>query len=242
LRRAHIGVSMGQRGAAVAREASDLVLLDDNFSSLVVAIREGRRVFADIQSAFLYLAGFKTMVISIALFAPLLALPILLLPVNLVWLELIVHPVSALGFDSGTGSPALMRHPPRDPNAPIVPFWPGLSAAMSVALLAVGTLWLYHARLGHGEAYARGAAMTTILAGSILLVAAEIARDPARQKTRVPLGLRFWIVSAPVAASLPLFMAIRPAASLLGIQWITWSDFAIGWLTAVLAVGWRIFV
>jgi P-type Ca2+ transporter type 2C len=53
LRRAHIGVSMGRRGTEVAREASDLVLLDDNFSSLVVAIREGRRVFADIQRAFL---------------------------------------------------------------------------------------------------------------------------------------------------------------------------------------------
>jgi P-type Ca2+ transporter type 2C len=239
LRRAHIGVSMGQRGTTVAREASDLVLLDDNFRSLVVAIREGRRVFADIQSAFLYLAGFKTMVVGLALFAPLLGLPILLLPVDLVWLELIVHPVSALVFDSGIGSPALMRSPPRDPSAPIVSLWPGLRSALCGALVAAGTLWLYHYRLSHGEAYARGAAMTAVLAGSILLVAAEMARNPGRRKTQIPFGWRFWLVCIPVAASLPIFMAIHPVATLLGIKWIGLSDFGIALLIALLAVGWR---
>jgi len=236
LRRAHIGVAMGQRGTAVAREAAALVLLDDNFSSLVVAIREGRRVFDDIQSAFLYLAGFKTMVVGLALAAPLLGLPILLLPVDLVWLELIVHPVSALAFDSGTGSHALMTRPPRDPAAPIIALRPALRAASTGALLAIATLWLYHSRLGHGEAYARAAAMATILAGSILMAAVGMAGNPARIKTAMPLGLRFWIVSIPVAASLPLVMAIRPAADVLGIQWISLSDLALALLLALLVV------
>ncbi len=239
LRRAHIGVAMGRRGTAVAREASDLVLLDDNFSSLVVAIREGRRVFADIQSAFLYLVGFKTMVVGLALVAPLLGLPILLLPVDLVWLELIVHPVSALVFDTGVGSPALMRRPPRSPAAPIISFWPAVRSVLSGALVAAGTLWLYHERLSRGVAYARGAAMTVVIAGSILLVAAEMASNPNRQRTRIPLGPRFWLVCVPLTASLPLLMAIRPAASLLGIDLIGPFDFAIALLIAVLAVGWR---
>ena len=77
---AHIGITIGRRAADVAREASDLVLLDDDFGGLIVAIREGRRVFADIQRAFLYLVGFKTMVVGLALLAPLLGLPILHLP------------------------------------------------------------------------------------------------------------------------------------------------------------------
>ena len=239
LRRANIGVSMGQRGTAVAREASDLVLLDDNFSSLVVAIREGRRVFADIQRAFLYLAGFKTMVVGIALSAPVLGMPILLLPVDLVWLELIVHPVSALAFDSGTGSAALMHSPPRDPNAPIIPFWAGLRSVISGALLALGALWLYFSRLGYGETYARGAAMTVVVAGSILLAAVEMLHDPARSKLRIPFGPRFWLVCTPVAASLPLFMVAGPAATLLGIRWIRPSDFAIALSIALVAVGWR---
>jgi len=239
LRRAHIGVSMGQRGTAVAREAADLVLLDDNFSSLVAAIREGRRVFADLQSAFLYLAGFKTMVVLAALATPLLGLPILLLPVDLVWLELVVHPVSALVFDSGDGSPALMHRPPRPPDAPVIPLMPGLIAAASGALLAAGGLWLYHWRLANGQAYARTVAFTTILAGNILLTAAEIARNPGRPQTRVPLGLRFWIVSALVAASLPIFISIGPVAALLGISWISLYDFGLALLIALLAVGWR---
>jgi Ca2+-transporting ATPase len=239
LRRAHIGVSMGRRGTAVAREAADLVLLDDNFSSLVVAIREGRRVFADLQSAFLYLAAFKTMVIAVALSTPMLGMPILLLPVNLVWLELIVHPVSALVFDSGRGSQTLMRRPPRPPNAPVIAWRSGLIAALSGALVGCGALWLYHYRLGHGEAYARTIALTTMLAGSILTSAVEIARSPARPQTRVPLGFRFWIVSAMVAASLPLLIAIPPAADLLGITWIKPRDFALAFLIALAAIGWR---
>jgi Ca2+-transporting ATPase len=237
LRRAHIGVSMGRRGTAVAREAADLVLLDDNFSSLVVAIREGRRVFADLQSAFLYLVGFKTMIVAVALSTPLLGFPILLLPVNLVWLELIVHPVSALVFDSGRGSEALMRRPPREPDAPVISSYPAVIAALSGALLASGALWLYHARLGAGEAYARTAGITTILAGSIVLSAVELAGNPARTKTRVPLGLRFWIVSAMIAASLPVLIAIGPAAGLLGIGWISFADFGLAVAIALVAVG-----
>jgi len=237
LRLAHIGVSMGRRGTEVAREASDLILLDDDFSALIVAIREGRRVFADIQRAFLYLVGFKTMVVGLALSAPLLGLPILLLPVNLVWLELIVHPVSALVFDSGAGSSLLMRSPPRSPAAPMIPFGPGLRSALCGALIAAGALWLYHLRLGHGEAYARAVAMTVIVTGSLLLVAAELSVNPAR--TKAVWGLRFWTVCLPVAASLPLLMAIGPAAKLLGIAWISPVDFGWAMLIAALAVGWR---
>jgi P-type Ca2+ transporter type 2C len=230
---------MGQRGTAVAREAADLVLLDDNFSSLVVAIREGRRVFADLQSAFLYLVGFKTMVVAVALSTPLIGLPILLLPVDLVWLELIVHPVSALVFDSGRGSAALMRRPPRAPAAPVIPFWPSMVAVLSGALLAVGALWLYQLRLPFGQAYARTVAFTTILTGNLFLTAAEIARNPARAKTAVPLGFRFWIVSALVALSLPIFILIRPAAGLLGISAISAYDFGLALIVAILAVAWR---
>jgi Ca2+-transporting ATPase len=242
LRRADIGVSMGRRGTEVAREASDLVLLDDDFSALVVAIREGRRVFADIQRAFLYLVAFKTMVVGLALSAPLLGLPILLLPVDLVWLELIVHPVSALVFDSGTGSELLMRKPPRDPDAAIIPLWPGLRSAISGALLAAGALWLYHVRLGYGESYARGAAMTVIVTGSLLLVAAELYRNPLRLKKQAALGMRFWIICVPVAASLPLFTAVAPAANVLGVVWISPADFGLALLIASLAVVWQVLV
>ncbi len=240
LRRAHIGVSMGRRGTAVAREAADLVLLDDNFSSLVAAIREGRRVFADLQSAFLYLVAFKTMVVAVALSTPLLGMPILLLPVNLVWLELIVHPVSALVFDSGRGCAALMSRPPRALAAAVIPLRSGLIAALSGALVACGALMLYHYRLDYGEAYARTIALTTIVAGSIVLTAAELARDRARSASRIPLGLRFWIVSALVAASLPLLISIPSAADLLGIKWVQPRDFVLALLIALAATGWRV--
>ncbi|MGA9725027.1 MAG: cation-transporting P-type ATPase, partial [Candidatus Binatus sp.] len=120
LRRADIGVAMGLRGTEVARAAADIVLLNDDFSAMVATIREGRILLDNLQRAFLYLVGFKVMLVSLTLLAPVFGLPPLLLPVNLVWLEMIVHPVSALAFE---GEPALddvMRRPPRPPASPIV--------------------------------------------------------------------------------------------------------------------------
>ena len=97
---------MGQRGTEAARTAAALVLIGDDFSALVATVREGRRVYSNIQRAFRYLIGFKFMLVGLALLAPLSGMPLLLLPVDLVWLELIVHPVSALAFEADPGPEA----------------------------------------------------------------------------------------------------------------------------------------
>src|SRR6185369_9098407 len=120
LRRADIGVSMGQRGTDVARAAADLVLLDDNFASIVAAVSAGRKIFLDIQRAFLYLIAFHIPIVLLALMSPLVGLPLLLMPVHLIWLELIVHPVSALLFQGDPPPADLMRRPPRSPRAPML--------------------------------------------------------------------------------------------------------------------------
>jgi len=125
---------------------------------------------------------------------------------------------------------------------PPIPLWPGLRSAISGALLATGALWLYHPRLGYCESYARGAAMTVIVTGSLLLVAAELYRNPVRLKKQAELGLRLWIICVPVAASLPLFMAVVPAANVLGVAWISPADLGLALLIAASAVGWQVLV
>src|SRR5206468_12924548 len=87
LRRADIGIAMGQRGTDVARSTADLVLLDDNFASIVTTVREGRHILENIQRAFLYLIGFHDPTVVPAVVAPLAGLPLILLPVHFVWLE-----------------------------------------------------------------------------------------------------------------------------------------------------------
>ena len=175
LRRADIGVAMGRRGTEVARAAADIVLLNDDFSAMVATIREGRILLDNIQRAFLYLVGFKVMLVSLTLLAPVFGLPLLLLPVNLVWLEMIVHPVSALAFE---GEPALddvMRRPPRPPSSPIVERPAAFRAALSGALLTAVALALFALRLPAGENYARSVAMVVAVVGSLFLVWAEYA-------------------------------------------------------------------
>src|SRR5262249_29209211 len=121
LRRADIGIAMGQRGTNVARATADLVLLDDNFASIVDTIREGRHIFENIQRAFLYLIAFHIPIVPLAILPPLLNMPLLFWPVHLVWLELIVHPVSALVFQAEEATSSVMRKPPRAPGAPLLP-------------------------------------------------------------------------------------------------------------------------
>jgi P-type Ca2+ transporter type 2C len=241
LRRADIGVAMGRRGTEVARAAADIVLLEDDFSAMVATIREGRILLDNLQRAFLYLVGFKVMLVSLTLLAPVFGLPLLLLPVNLVWLEMIVHPVSALAFE---GEPALddvMRRPPRPPASPIVERPAAIRAALSGALLTAVALALFALRLGEGENYARSVAMVVVVAGSLLLVWAEYAGARRWWRVRAPDKWRFWIVISAVAVSLPAFMLTPPIASLLMIGPIASADWGIAILGAALAVGWRAF-
>ena len=114
------------------------MLLEDNFGALVETIREGRQIFDNIQRAFLFLAGFKTMVISLALLAPLIGLPVLLLLVQIVWLELIVHPVAALVFEGEHAEVDEMARPPRPPSAPLMPSGTGAAIGDHGVLLSAG--------------------------------------------------------------------------------------------------------
>ncbi len=241
LRRAHIGVAMGQRGTEVARAAADLVLLEDNFGALVATVREGRRIFTNIQHAFSYLIAFKFTIVGLALSAPLLGLPILLMPVDLVWLELIVHPVSALAFEGQREAGDVMRRPPRAPDAPFVAAMPALRSALCGALLTAAALGLYAARLERGENYARGAAMALVVVGSLILVWAELAGDRRWWKTPVPRAIRFWLILAAVAASLPILMNVAPLAQLLRIAPISATDWMLVAGLAIAAVAWRAF-
>ncbi len=99
LREADIGVAMGQRGTQVARESASLVLLDDNFTTIVDAVRDGRRIAHHLQQAFAYLIAFHVPLLFVALLVPLLDQPLMLLPTHLVLLQLVLHPIIALVFE-----------------------------------------------------------------------------------------------------------------------------------------------
>lgn len=132
LKRADVGIAMGEKGTDVAKEASDIVLTDDNFSTLVKAIEEGRTIYNNIVKAITYLLSGNLSEISLVFFATLLGMPNPLLPTQILWINLVTDGIPALALASDTKDPGVLKHNPRNPNAPI------LSNHRLVFILVVG--------------------------------------------------------------------------------------------------------
>jgi Ca2+-transporting ATPase len=120
LKAAHIGIAMGGRGTDVAREAASLVLLDDNFASIVAAVRMGRRIYNNLRKAMAYILSIHVPIAGMSLVPVLLGMPLILLPVQIVFLELIIDPACSVVFEAEPEEPDIMKRPPRDPDHPIL--------------------------------------------------------------------------------------------------------------------------
>ena len=120
LKAAHIGIAMGKRGTDVAREAASLVLLEDDFASIVTAIALGRRIFSNLRQALLYTLTIHIPVICLSIMPVLLGLPLLLLPIHIAFLELVFDPTCSLVFEAEQGSGNEMSKPPRSRTEPLL--------------------------------------------------------------------------------------------------------------------------
>jgi Ca2+-transporting ATPase len=148
LKKADIGIAMGRRGTQVAREASDMVLKDDAFSTIVLAIEQGRNIFGNIRKFVLYLISCNVSEIMIVTIASLAALPLPVLPLQILFLNLVTDVFPALAL--GEGDSQTMKRPPRDPREPVLSqeHWlaiGGYGVMMTVSVLGaliIGLFWL----------------------------------------------------------------------------------------------------
>lgn len=120
LKAADIGVAMGGRGTDVARESASLVILDDAFSSIVKAVRQGRRIFDNLKKAMAYILAIHVPIAGLSLVPVLMQWPLVLLPVNVVFLELIIDPVCSIAFEAEPEETDVMSRPPRNPQKPLL--------------------------------------------------------------------------------------------------------------------------
>jgi len=179
LKAADIGISMGGKGTDVARESSSLVLLDDNFSSIVMAIKSGRRIFDNLQKAMGYIIAIHIPIIGLALlpaFFP--ALPILLMPLHIVFMELIIDPVCSIAFESEKEEIGVMMRPPRDPNMAFFGFKQIFkSSLVGLILLAmVLAVYFFSMQEGHTEGEIRAIAFTSLIIGNIFLILTTLSK------------------------------------------------------------------
>jgi len=155
LKRAGIGVAMGQKGTDVAREAADMVLLDDNFATIVAAVREGRRIFDNIRKFIKYTMTSNSGEIWTLLLAPFLGLPVPLLPIHILWINLVTDGLPGLALSVEPAERGLMQRSPRPPDESIFAhgmwqhmIWVGL---MIGALSLAGQAWAYHSGSAHWQ-------------------------------------------------------------------------------------------
>ena len=156
LRAADIGVAMGRSGTDVAREASDMILLDDNFATIVSAVEEGRIIYDNIRKFTRYILSTNSGEILTMFFAILFALPLPLLPIQILWTNLVTDGLPALALGVEPAERAVMRRPPRSPSESLFAgglglhvVWVGLLMGLGAAALfawAVKTRNLLHAR------------------------------------------------------------------------------------------------
>ncbi len=171
LRAADIGVAMGERGTRAAREAAAIVLLDDNFPSIVRAIHEGRQLFRNLRSSFQYLLAIHIPFVASALLIPLAGYPLLYLPVHIVWVELIIHPTALLVFQEAAGG-AVPGAPARR-RARFFSAREWALIALAGGLLALLVTGAYVWRVGEpaGVPHGRAVALAGLTLGSAALTA-----------------------------------------------------------------------
>jgi Ca2+-transporting ATPase len=232
LRAADIGVAMGKRGTEVAREAATIVLLDDNFATIVSAVRNGRRIYDNLARAFGYLIAFHAPLLVTALVVPLVGKPLLLLPVHLILLELLLHPVVSLVFQADPADPNVMSRAPLPASSGLglAALWRPYAVGMS---LAAGILALYLGALARGwqPEQARALGFATLLASQAFLLVVE--RSPQAPLWRTGLRLTRQLVGALVVivGITVASVYLHPLAHLLQMR-----PFPVGGWIAMLAV------
>ncbi|MBU3220375.1 Ca2+-transporting ATPase [Desulfonispora thiosulfatigenes DSM 11270] len=176
LKYADIGIAMGKRGSEVSREAADLILLDDNFSTIVDTIKDGRRIYDNIRKAVGYVFTIHIPIALSSLFAPLLGISpasLLLLPLHVVLLELVIDPTCSIVLERQPAEQDIMERPPRDPNEKLLTakiLFKSLMQGFVIFGASFGTYFAFLKQFPDNAPIARAMGLTIILLANVLLV------------------------------------------------------------------------
>ncbi|MBI2799816.1 MAG: cation-translocating P-type ATPase [Gammaproteobacteria bacterium] len=201
LKAAHIGIAMGGRGTDVAREAASLVLLDDEFASIVSAVRVGRRIYHNIRNAMCYILAVHIPIVGMSLIPIFLDWPLIFYPVHIVFLEFVIDPACSIAFEAEPEQPGLMQRPPRLKEGHLFNLRTVSTALLQglTALLAVALLYAWALDHGRAEATARAMAFATLVFGNVGLILANRSPDASLiTMLRVRNPALGWLISGAI--------------------------------------------
>jgi Ca2+-transporting ATPase len=231
LKAAHIGIAMGGRGTDVAREAASIVLLDDDFSSIVEAVKLGRRIYDNIKKAIVFIVAVHVPIAGLSMLPVFFAdWPLLILPVHIAFLQLIIDPACTLIFEAEQAEDDVMRRPPRKREVGLFSretVGIALLQGFSILGMCLGVFLL--ARRGHSDDAARALAFVTLVVAFVVVIlvnrsrlrsAVAMLRTPNPAVPWVLVGTVFLLgvaVFVPLARRLFHFAPLHPTDLLLSL-------------------------
>jgi Ca2+-transporting ATPase len=229
LKSADIGIAMGGRGTDVAREASSLVLLDDDFTSIVGGVKMGRRIFDNLKKAIAYIFSVHIPIAGMSALPILFGWPLILLPLHIVFLEFIIDPACSVVFETEPEEADVMRRKPRSINAKLF----NKSAAVvsflqGAVVLAITVLVFTSANSrGLGEETARTMAFATIVSANLALILTNRSWTQTIVGTLRKPNKAFWWILALALLALGLIIYVQPLSSLFRFSALNPTDFLI---------------
>ena len=229
LKAAHIGIAMGKRGTDVAREASAMVLLEDDFGSIVQSVRLGRRIYDNIRKAMAFIFAVHVPIAGLVLLPLFFGMPILFGPIHIALLEMVIDPVCALVFEAEREEDDIMRRRPRDPSQALFSLpmiaWSVFQGGLAFAMLAI--VFFVESWSGMPESELRALVFFALITELVALILVNRSFSASLGQALLRRNAALHYISAAIISVTALILFVPSAQTLLKFGSIAWSDMAL---------------
>jgi Ca2+-transporting ATPase len=237
LKSAHIGIAMGGRGTDVAREASSIVLLEDDFGSIVQAVKMGRRIFDNLKKAMMFIFSVHIPIAGLSLIPVIFQWPICLYPVHIVFLELIIDPACSIVFEAETEEKNIMDRPPRQLGEPLFGRKAVIVSLIQGLIILACVIAINRWAIADGtEESARTLTFTGLVVANLGLILTNRSQTRSIWQTlKVPSPTTWWIIGSALLF-LVLVLTVPFLQNLFHFAPLRWHDLGICLLAAIVAI------
>ena len=235
IKAADIGIAMGGRGTDVAREASSIVLLDDDFGSIVKTIQLGRRIYDNLRKTIEYIIAVHIPIAGLAILPLLLGLPLMLIPIHIAFLEMVINPACSIVFEAEAAEHNVMQRPPRKPKSPLVlrkrVIWAVIQGLLVLMVLAAILIGAAYQKLA--EADMRTLVFTALVMLNMGLILVNRSFSASLMAAILKPNRSLWILLASVSTILTIAVFWQPARLLFHFGAFHWHLFLISLIASV---------